>query len=94
MQSIAFNLNETADATEYYFDNFVAYMDKPVEITDWTDIIVNGNMEGESSECFYITEQGVGGPFLAPILEGVGKDDSKGVKVESYNNPANTWDTQ
>ena len=94
VQSIAFNLNETADATEYYFDNFVAYMDKPVEITDWTDIIVNGNMEGESSECFYITEQGVGGPFLAPILEGVGKDDSKGVKVESYNNPANTWDTQ
>ena len=60
----------------------------------WTDIIVNGDMEGESAECFYSKEQGVGGPYLAPILEGVGKDGSKGVKVESYNDPSDDWDTQ
>ena len=62
--------------------------------TVWKDIIVNGNMEGESSECFYITEQGVGGPFLAPLIAGVGKNGSKAVKVESYNNPSQDWDTQ
>lgn len=61
---------------------------------EWTDIIVNGDMEGESAECFYVTEQGIGGPFLAPITEGIGKDGSKAVKVESYYDPAQDWDSQ
>ena len=67
---------------------------EPAPVIVWTDIIVNGDMEDTSAECFYLTEQGVGGPYLAPILEGVGKDGSKGVKVESYNSPTFDWDTQ
>ena len=51
-------------------------------------------MEGESNECFYVTEQGIGGPFLANFTEGIGKDGSRAVKVESYNNPVNVWDSQ
>ena len=61
---------------------------------DWTDIIVNGDMEGDDPSCFYVTEQGIGGPFLAPFTEGIGKDGSKAVKVESYDDPATDWDTQ
>ena len=60
----------------------------------WTDLIVNGDMEGENSECFYVTEQGIGGPFLAPLTEGIGKNGSKAVKVESYDDPSQDWDSQ
>ena len=55
---------------------------------------MNGNMEGESMECFYVTEQGVGGPFVAIATEGIGKNGSKAVKVQSADNPTNNWDTQ
>ena len=92
--SIAFNLQEEKSATDYQFDNFGVWYKKPAVIDDWTDIIVNGDMEGESTECFYVTEQGIGGPFLANITEGIGVDGSKAVKVESYNDPAQDWDSQ
>lgn len=49
----------------------------------WVDIVVNGNMEGESAECFYVTEQFVGGPFVAKITDGIGKDNSRAVMVQS-----------
>ncbi len=94
MQSIAFNLQEEKSATDYYFDNFGVWYQIPKEITDWADIIDNGDMEGEDSECFYVTEQGVGGPFLAKFTEGIGVDGSKAVKVQSADDPANDWDTQ
>jgi hypothetical protein len=60
----------------------------------WTDLIVNGNMEGESMECFYVTEQGVGGPFVAVATDSIGVNGSKAVKVQSADNPVNDWDSQ
>ena len=60
----------------------------------WTDIIINGDMEGNNNECFYVTEQGIGGPFLANFTEGIGKDGSWAVKVESYDEAESDWDTQ
>jgi len=94
LRSIAFNLAVDKTANEYCFDNFGVWYQKPAAIDDWTDIIVNGNMEGESTECFYVTEQGIGGPFLANFTEGIGKEGSKAVKVESYYDPTNDWDSQ
>jgi len=94
MQSIAFNLNELAEANSYYFDNFIVWVQMPEPVTDWADIIVNGSMEGESAECFYVTEQGVGGPFLAQFTEGIGKDGGKAVKVQTADKPANDWASQ
>ncbi len=94
LRSIAFNLAVDKTANEYCFDNFGVWYQKPAVIDDWTDIIVNGNMEGESAECFYVTEQGIGGPFLANFTEGIGKDGSKAVKVESYYDPKENWDSQ
>ena len=92
--SIAFNLAEEKSATEYYFDNFGVWAQIAELPKEWKDIMVNGNMEGESMECFYVTEQGVGGPFVAIATDGVGKNGSKAVKVQSADNPTNNWDTQ
>jgi hypothetical protein len=94
MQSIAFNLSEEATATEYRFDNFGIWMQKAPVIDSWTDLLVNGDMEGESMECFYATEQGVGGPFMAMPTDGIGVNGSKAVKVQSADNPGQDWDTQ
>ena len=94
MQCIAFNLAEVKTATEYYFDNFGVWAQIPEPVQEWENLIVNSDMEGESMECFYVTEQGVGGPFVAIATEGIGKDGSKAVKVQSADSPANNWDTQ
>ena len=93
MQSIAFNLADEKTATEYRFDNFGVWAEIPAEVT-WKDIIVNGDMEGSDAQCFFVTEQGVGGPFMATFTEGIGKDGSKAVKVQSADEPAQDWDTQ
>jgi len=92
--SFAFNLNDIAEANTFYFDNFGVWYQKPAPVEKWADLIVNGNMEGESMECFYVTEQGVGGPFVAVATEGIGKDGSKAVKIQSADNPGQDWDTQ
>ena len=92
--SIAFNLAEEKTATEYCFDNFGVWYQLPKPVEKWADLIVNGDMEGESMECFYVTEEGVGGPFVAVATEGIGKDGSKAVKVQSGSAAANNWDTQ
>ena len=94
LKSIAFNLSEEKTATEYRFDNFGVWAEIPEPVKEWENLIVNSDMEGESMECFYVTEQGVGGPFVAIATEGIGKDGSKAVKVQSADSPANNWDTQ
>ncbi len=94
LKSIAFNLSEEKTATEYRFDNFGVWAEIPEPVKEWENIIVNSDMEGDDNSCFYVTEQGVGGPFLAPFTAGIGVDGSKAVKVQSADAPANTWDTQ
>ena len=94
MQSIAFNLNDIAEANTYYFDNFGVWYQKPAPVSDWADLIVNGDMEGDDMQCFYATEQGVGGPFVASTTPGIGKDGGKAIKVQSADSPANDWATQ
>jgi hypothetical protein len=51
-------------------------------------------MEGESTECFYVTEQYVGGPFVAVTTAGIGKDGSKAIKIQTADDPATDWDSQ
>ena len=94
MKSIAFNLQEEKTATDYYFDNFGVWAELPAPVENWTDIVVNGDMEGADMINFFVTEQGVGGPFVATATEAIGKDGSKAVKVQSADSPANDWDTQ
>ena len=82
------------------FDNFGVWAQIPEPVQEWENLIVNSDMEGESMECFYVTEQGVGGPFVAIATEGIGKDGSKAVKVQSADDvtegghEAQDWDSQ
>ena len=94
LMSIAFNLQEVLSATEYQFDNFGVWYQEPEVIDEWADIVVNGDMEGEGNECFYVTEQYVGGPYIGKITEGIGKDGSKAIKVLSGDDPTQDWDSQ
>ena len=94
MKSIAFNLNDIAEANNYYFDNFGVWAKIPEKPKEWINIVKNSDMEGTDNSCFYVTEQGVGGPFLANFTAGIGKNGSKAIKVQSADSPAQDWDTQ
>ncbi|MCR5472344.1 MAG: hypothetical protein K6F02_04205, partial [Prevotella sp.] len=85
--------NETNTTIWCIWDNFrLTYLGKPAK--EWDDLVINGDMEGESTECFYVTEQYVGGPFVAVTTAGIGKDGSKAIKIQSADDPATDWDTQ
>jgi hypothetical protein len=63
----------------------------------FTDIITNGGLEGDENVNFTVKEQGVGGPFMAKIEDGVGVGGSRGIKVQSSDDLADgaqDWDTQ
>ena len=63
---------------------------------DWTDIIINGNLEGTDRQCFFVKENGLGSEnvYYARIQDGIGKDGSRGIVLQSTGNEVNTWDTQ
>lgn len=63
---------------------------------DWTNIVINSNMEGDDVSCFYVKEnaKGAGNMYLAHITDGIGKDASRAIKVQSDGKEENTWDTQ
>lgn len=63
---------------------------------DWTDIIINGNMEGSDRQCFFVKENGLGSEnlYYARIQDGIGKDGSRAIVVQSTGNETETWDTQ
>ena len=63
---------------------------------DWTDIIVNGNLEGTDRQCFFVKENALGSEnvYYARIQDGIGKDGSRGIVLQSTGEEANTWDTQ
>ena len=106
--SIAFNLTPGANldngddplvkqvSNNFYFKDIKVEIlkQKPATEITWTDLIINGDLEGEGTECFYVTEQGIGGPFLAKIYDGIGVNGSKGLMVQSGDNPSQDWDTQ
>ena len=63
----------------------------------YTDIVTNGDLETSENNHFTVTEQGVGGPFMAKIQAGIGKDGSRGISVQSADDSgegAQDWDTQ
>jgi hypothetical protein len=92
MKSIAFDLQHEKSATDYYFDNFSVSYKK----SEWTNIIVNSDMEGTDVSCFYVKENAMGSDniYLAHITDGIGKDDSRAIRVRSTGTEENTYDTQ
>ena len=93
---IAFNMAKLRKANKYYIDDVSFIYEEQIveEVSEWTDIIINGDLEGTDNKCFYTTQPGVGGPFQAYISDGLGVDGSRGIIVESADNPTQDWDTQ
>jgi len=58
------------------------------------ELVVNGDMEGTDVSCFYTTEPATGGPHASQISDGIGVDGSRGIMVQSADNPVNDWDCQ
>jgi hypothetical protein len=63
---------------------------------DWTDIIINGNMEGSDRQCFFVKENGLGSEnlYYARIQDGIGKEGSRAILVQSTGVETYAWDTQ
>ena len=89
--TIAFNLAIGDEHTFYFKDIIVEiYGDKKATKTvvsekmDWTQLVINGDMEGEDVSSFWVRywpyENGTGA-YNAEIFDGVGVDNSRGIKI-------------
>ncbi len=96
MKSIAFNMSpNTADGI-YYVDNVTLEVEKEITasapVTFMADLIANGDMEGDNAANFASKENS--GSIVYTIYDGVGKDGSRGVKIDSKGGQADAWESQ
>ena len=96
MHTIAFNLNVLKEATDYYFDNisWEAWVEVAGPVKYWESLVNNGDLEGDDVSNYFTTEPSTGGPHPSTIQDGVGVDGSRGIVVQSADNPTQDWDTQ
>ncbi len=71
----------------------ISHLETPA-VAYFESLISNGDMEGDEVANFFVTQPSTGGPNPAVLTAGAGVDGSKGVVIESGDNPANSWDTQ
>ena len=60
---------------------------------EWTNIIVNSDLEGTDVSCFYKQESN-SGIYLCRITDGIGVDGSRGIMVQSQATDEADWWTQ
>ncbi len=60
----------------------------------WTELLVNGDLEGDDVTSFFSKEAPSTEVLPSVIYEGVGVDGSRGIMVQSADNPTQDWDTQ
>lgn len=65
-----------------------------IQTTEWQDHIVNGNCEGEDVTCLVGKDGDSDDKLETHIVNGVGYNGSRGIKVHSVANPVNDWDAQ
>ena len=99
MKSIAFNMSPNTSAGAYYIDNVVLTIEKEIAggagpVTYTENIISNSDMEGDDASCFISKEAPRTDTYNSPIIDGIGKDGSRGVKVVSPAGASQDWDTQ
>ena len=63
------------------------------QVVGWTDLITNGDMEGDDVSCFY-SKENASAPFPSIITDGVGVNGSRGIMVHSAAGAAQDWDAQ
>ncbi len=63
------------------------------QVVGWTDLITNGDLEGDDVACFY-SKENASSPFPSVITDGVGVDESRGIMVHSAAGATQDWDAQ
>lgn len=94
--SIAFNLSVNTDYTvKFYIDDLVIEREKADEtmVKYWKPVVTNGDFEGGNMTNYIVRiyQQGDSNPTPE---EGVGVDDSKGLKIVVPAKQSQTWDSQ
>ena len=64
------------------------------QVVGWTDLITNGDMEGDDVSCFFSKEAPSTEVLPSVIYDGVGVDESRGIMVQTADNPTQDWDSQ
>ena len=59
----------------------------------WHSVISNGNLAKEENVNFY-TKENNGAPVLGTIISGIGKNYSRGLYINTPDNPGTEWDAQ
>lgn len=59
----------------------------------WVSVISNGNLAGDEVVNFF-TKENSGDPIPAVITPGAGKDNSRGIVINTPDNPSTDWDAQ
>ena len=63
------------------------------EASPWTDFIINGDCEGTDATCL-VSRDADGNGDIKRIVDGVGYNGSRGIKIHSTANAANDWSAQ
>ena len=91
MRTIAIDLAKTPTATTYYFDNIVVKIEEDMKLNN---LVQNSDLEGSDVSCFYQHENLEEVYHPSDIVEGAGTDGSRGIVVQSSDNPEEVWETQ
>ena len=90
------DLSQDAAAITYLIDEVEAtWAEAPV--LDWVELISNGDCEAAPEHTFAASKEvpvDGSGTHKARVLEGVGKDGSKGIEVVTAAKESQTWDNQ
>ena len=63
------------------------------EVSPWTEFIINGDCEGTDATCL-ISRDADGNGDVERIEEGIGYNQSRGIRVHAISNPAHDYDAQ
>ena len=64
------------------------------QVVGWVDLISNGDLEGDDVSSFFSKEAPSTEVLPSVITDGVGVNESRGIMVQSADNPTQDWDTQ
>lgn len=92
---VSHGLFQTGDleGTIQYKSIKISHLEAPA-VSFMESLISNGDLEGDGVDNFFVTQPSTGGPNPAVITAGTGFDGSRGVVIQSIDNPTNSWDTQ
>ena len=96
MKSVAFNMSPNTAAGTYYIDNVTLEVEKEKSASGpvlyMASVIKNGDMEGDDAVNFATKSDQ--GSIVYEIVDGVGKDGSRGAKISSKGGYDDAWESQ